>query len=492
VTELDEVFFANGNVEDGEGGDPYIWKTVLTEGRLELTPGPGGKKVKKPLVIVDGHSSDPTKAIGLADLLDSFEKGVFQHVTVPTSHANQVTENTGFVRQMRLAQENGKNVLQAAFEFTEPEIREKVRRGTIANVSCGILRNYEKPRDGSTHSAVIEHIALTNKPWVDGMTPFFNQLSDDEGVAEGYHFADQSEEDVLNFGMLGKPRDNSAIVKKAWIKREVDRSRPNFDAHAELRQHVVELVKAGDPNMAAHNDAIHAHNTGTSAINFRRGYENSPLTPNEHGALAKAHMKAIKNPNTDPALVLNHTYLAAHHANEKRLGKSALSDENSARSKQIGISANLAFKAKRKIGIIPKTQSWPEKKPPKVTLSEASQRRLNFAAYGDAAKGDMFDYSAKGYEDITDGGSTLVKWDDNTGMVSRQHALEDTLDSEFPDYMLLDYSGGRVLIEDEDGTRYIAGYRMKADGSVELHPQAEWQKLSDNRSELSDDNTEGG
>lgn len=302
MAELGEVFFANGDTrEDGD----LIWKTVLTEGRLEMTPGPGGKKVRKPLTVVAGRSNDPTKAIGLADLLDSFEEGVFQHVTVPTSHSNKVAENTGFVRHMRLAEEDGKHVLQAAFEFTEPEIREKVLRGTIANVSCGILTNYEKPRDGIKRKAVVEHIALTNKPWVDGMTPFFAKLSDDEGVAAGYHFAD--------------------------------------------------------------------------------------------------------------------TDLSVYEGNSD----------------------------------------------------------------------NMFDYSGRSVEDVSETGTgTLVRWDNSGSMVSRQHKLEDALDAEFEDYLLVDFTPGRAVVEDENGKKFIAGYRMKDDGSIEFHPQGEWQTLSDD-TELSE-TPEGG
>lgn len=190
MTELAEVFFANGSVEQEEG-DPIIWKTILTPGRLELTPGPNGTKVKKPLNIVEGHSDDPT-SIGLQDLMDSYEAGAIQHVTIPTSHSNNVLENTGFLRGLRMVQENGKNVLKAGLEFLDPAVREKVNQGTIANVSCGILKNYERQRDGRMFNAIIDHVALTNKPWVDGMTPF------SENPAEGFYFADEVDLAVYN------------------------------------------------------------------------------------------------------------------------------------------------------------------------------------------------------------------------------------------------------------------------------------------------------
>lgn len=189
MTRIEEVFFANGKVE--EDGDPnIIWKTILSPGRLELTPGPNGRKVKKPLTIVEGHSDDPENIIGLQDLMDSYEAGAIQHVTIPTSHANSVLENTGYIRGMRMVEENGKNVLKGGFEFKDPDVLDKVRKGLIANVSCGILRNYERQRDGQPFSAVVDHVALTNKPWVDGMTPF-SQYAEEMEQTDSFYFADQ-------------------------------------------------------------------------------------------------------------------------------------------------------------------------------------------------------------------------------------------------------------------------------------------------------------
>lgn len=302
MTDLDEVFFANGNVIAEEGGDPnLVWKTVLSPGRLELTPGPGGKRNKKPLIIIEGHSDDPTKEIGLADLLDSFEKGAIQHVTIPTSHDNRVLENTGFIRNMRMAQENGKNVLQAAFEFTEPEVLEKVKRGSIANVSCGILRNYDRQRDGQRFNSVVDHIALTNRPWVDGMTPF---SEDTDLNPEGFYFAD-----------------------------ELDLS----------------------------------------------------------------------------------TYMESDHKKADHYIKSTdiVKDSN---------------------------------KP-----------------------------------------SDQASWDPGMSMVTRQQKLEDALDAQYPECMLEDFTTSKVLLDEEDGSKYVAGYGLKDDGSVSIHPRAEWALLKSANEDLSED-----
>lgn len=107
--------------------------------------------------------------------------------------------------------------------------------------------------------------------------------------------------------------------------------------------------------------------------------------------------------------------------------------------------------------------------------------------------GDMFDYSARSTQDVSeDGGDSIVKWDTSGSMVLRQQKLEDALDENFDDFLLLDFSPGRAVVE-KDGEKFIAGYRVSEDGSVEFHPQGEWKKLpAESGSDLSDDTPEGG
>lgn len=231
MTETAEVFFANGKVD--EDGDPIIWKTILTPGRLELTPGPNGKKQKKPLIIVEGHSDDPDNIIGLQDLMDSYEDGAIQHVTIPTSHANNVLENTGYIRGLRLVEEDGKNVLKGGFEFLDPAVKEKVNEGTIANVSCGILRNYERQRDGKPFRSVIEHVALTNKPWVDGMTPFSDET-------DHFYFAEQEVDLAVYNQSKNAPFDYTAHGVEEINPGNA--SGPKWDSSASMlaRRHILE------------------------------------------------------------------------------------------------------------------------------------------------------------------------------------------------------------------------------------------------------------
>lgn len=176
-TALSFEIFGNTSGEKIEldEGDGLLWAPILRSGTLAVRPGPGGHKVAEPLVFIPGHSVDARKEIGLEDLLDAFNAGAVQHVTIPTSHNNGVLENTGFIKAMKIADSTmrpGEKVLMGGHDFTEPDVKEKVGRGTIANRSCGILYDYTNNETGTTFGAVVEHVCLTNRPFVPGMEPY--------------------------------------------------------------------------------------------------------------------------------------------------------------------------------------------------------------------------------------------------------------------------------------------------------------------------------
>jgi len=166
-----ELFFTDaGGESDGDG---LIWKTFLREGIWKYSPEKG-KIVSKPLTIIKSGKSDPRKLIiSMAELKKNFENGAVQHVTVPLNHDDKVEENTGFVKKLRFGKdEKGRTTLEAAIDFTEPDIKEKVERGTIPNVSGGIHFNHIDKEKGKKFNSVLGHIALTPKPWLQGMKPF--------------------------------------------------------------------------------------------------------------------------------------------------------------------------------------------------------------------------------------------------------------------------------------------------------------------------------
>jgi hypothetical protein len=175
-----ELYFTDaGNESDTDG---LIWKTFLREGKWEYSPS--GGKVPKPLTIVKSGKSDPKKQIiSMADIKKNFEAGAVQHVTVPLSHDDKVHENTGFVKKLRFGKdEKGRSTLEAAIDFTEPDIKDKIDRGTIPNVSAGIHFNYIDKENGKKFDSVLGHVALTPKPWLKEMAPFGVKASENLNV----------------------------------------------------------------------------------------------------------------------------------------------------------------------------------------------------------------------------------------------------------------------------------------------------------------------
>lgn len=176
-----ELFFtdAGGEVDN----DGLVWKTFLREGTWAYSPG-SGTKLKKPLTITKSGKSDPEKLIiSMAELKRNFDAGVIQHVTVPLSHDDKPHENTGFVKKLRYGKDNeGRVTLEAALDFTEPDIKGKIDRGTIPNVSGGIHFNYIDKEKGRKFTSALGHIALTPKPWLQGMAPFGVNASENLNV----------------------------------------------------------------------------------------------------------------------------------------------------------------------------------------------------------------------------------------------------------------------------------------------------------------------
>ena len=169
---LSEFYFEGTQSEDG-------WKEILREGTFKMRPGPGQKPVPVPFhVRRDGPSDWKKSIVSLQELVNNFKAGAIQHVTIPTSHDNKVTENTGFIDDLAIVDREDPNtgkkiaILRAKPRFTEPDIEGKVKRGTIANTSAGIVFDYLNKETAQQFGAVIDHVALTNKPWIGGLVPF--------------------------------------------------------------------------------------------------------------------------------------------------------------------------------------------------------------------------------------------------------------------------------------------------------------------------------
>jgi hypothetical protein len=177
---LAEMFFDGSSEDVRLGEDGLIYKTLLREGEWKYSPGPGQVPINKPIKVVrDGISDGRSRVISMQELKSNFDNKIKDHVTIPLSHDNKVDENTGYIREVRIGKdESGRAILEAGFDFTEPEIKGKVERGTIANTSAGVLFDYIHKESGKKFNAILDHAALTNSPWLNGMKPFGVEASE--------------------------------------------------------------------------------------------------------------------------------------------------------------------------------------------------------------------------------------------------------------------------------------------------------------------------
>jgi hypothetical protein len=173
-------FAGEASEEDG-----LVWKDILRTGKWTHTPTAQGV-VKKTLVVNRDGESDPENGIlSLAEIEQHFNEGAVPYVTVPLSddekdHKNIARLNTGFVRKLKLVERDGQAYLQAGIDFTEPDIKGKVLRGTIPDVSAGIPFNVVRRSDNKIFKTVLDHVCLTRKPFVEKLVPFGIAAADTE------------------------------------------------------------------------------------------------------------------------------------------------------------------------------------------------------------------------------------------------------------------------------------------------------------------------
>jgi phage I-like protein len=176
-----DLHLASGLVDERDGA---LWATLLPVGEWKLRPGLDGKPRRKPLRVVEGHAVDRDIEVGLQDLVDAYRDGAIQHVTIPLSHADRVDENTGFIDDVAIEDDPklGCKALRVKLRFTEPLIAEKVKRGTIAGRSAGILFDYTDKETERSWPMVLGHMALTNKPWIKGMPPLGEGMLSEDAI----------------------------------------------------------------------------------------------------------------------------------------------------------------------------------------------------------------------------------------------------------------------------------------------------------------------
>jgi hypothetical protein len=204
-----EMYFADKKASKPDK-DGLIWKPIMREGTWKFSPGSDQQANPKPIKIVaNGKSDRKNLVISLEELKSNFEEGAKEHVTIPTSHKDGVLENTGFVKKVRIGKdEEGRAVLEAGHDFTEPDVRDKALRGTIANTSAGILFDYVHKETGKKYRSVLAHVALTNHPWLNGMKPFGVNASEEENL----EIVSFSEEPIIDPAQTGGGEGMSEVA----------------------------------------------------------------------------------------------------------------------------------------------------------------------------------------------------------------------------------------------------------------------------------------
>lgn len=193
-----------------------LWKDVLVEGEYPMSPGPDGATRKPMRVIAEGESDAASKTISMSDIIEAHEDGAFKYVTIPTSHRDGLLDNTGYVprpKGVRIVEKNGKKVMQSALGFTEPEIKGKVERGTIPDVSAGIFFNWLNKHTAKRYRAAMKHVALTPVPFMGNLDPFPAVFaSDDADIRDKYsEIPEGTQVEVYDFADSTTDTENESV-----------------------------------------------------------------------------------------------------------------------------------------------------------------------------------------------------------------------------------------------------------------------------------------
>lgn len=226
-TETSEIELADGSKAE------VIWKDILVEGEYPMSPGPGGATSQPMRVIASGESNYSTRTISMSDLEAAHDDGAFKYVTIPTRHEDQLLDNTGYVpkpKGLRRVEKKGKQVLQAALGFTEPDIKGKVERGTIPDVSAGIFFNWLNKHTKKKYRAAMKHVALTGVPFMGNLDPFKPVFASDDEIdvekIEFFEFADDTSVDNSGSGDDSTGQSAEIIWDEklglSWLRTEVE------------------------------------------------------------------------------------------------------------------------------------------------------------------------------------------------------------------------------------------------------------------------------
>ena len=218
------VSFSAGNLSpfrDADDGKSTVWKCVWRTGAA-VNPVTGETTVITTDMLQSAH--------------DSFGH-VVEHVDIPLGHKLDDPEsNTGRVDALELRQ--GGDELWAKLRFTRKDIFERVKDGSILDVSVAAIPNAHDRKDPSRrYPWGLWHVALTNKPKVGGLGAFvFSVVPDaqDDRVPEVQEASVIVEESMT---------DNQSVDLSALVLKEFGVDLATLKAQQEAATKLTEQVR---------------------------------------------------------------------------------------------------------------------------------------------------------------------------------------------------------------------------------------------------------
>jgi hypothetical protein len=174
----------------------FVVKEILRTGTWKVTPTRRWSRQERP---ADDHQGRQERQgqghhLALQELVENF-KALDMRVQIPLTdddddHKNITATNTGYVRDIWIVDSANCSKLVANVEFTEPDVKDKVLRGTYADVSCGI------PWQVVSRGENLRHVARTRRHHQPSLHRRSRRLHRDvrtENRKVILHFAEQPE-----------------------------------------------------------------------------------------------------------------------------------------------------------------------------------------------------------------------------------------------------------------------------------------------------------
>lgn len=256
-TTLTEVFFA-GEQKDSENG---VWAEILREGEFAKTPVGNGILDRPFKVTRSGTSNaDPQNlVVSMEELVENFNDKAFEYVTIPLSHDDLLLENTGYIDELKIEEDSeGVAKLWARHRFTEPEVEEKIKRGSIPSRSAGIIFDFLRKSDGKKFNAALKHVTPTDTPWINGLNPYgvfaSDEIEPEEMISVSGNVEAVKEPEVITPEIDAKPIPvEPKFDAKEWMANLVKSAKESLNVQFNLNEDY-EVMGVGLDNVVVRNN----------------------------------------------------------------------------------------------------------------------------------------------------------------------------------------------------------------------------------------------